>query len=101
VKEFWDVFREDGVKIPVRGYEMMIDTGNNKPIAVRKPRYGLHEAPIMQKILINSLIWDLSNRIRHLLGDLVLRWLPSRIKSRLRTLTNTSGDFASITFAST
>eukprot|EP00978_Attheya_sp_CCMP212_P024368 scaffold76438_cov60-Attheya_sp.AAC.1 len=41
VKEFWDVFREDHgvVCIPVQGYEMVIDTGDAKPIAVRQPRY--------------------------------------------------------------
>jgi hypothetical protein len=37
------------VKIPIRGYEMVIDTGNHKAIAVRN--YGLHEIPIMQKTI--------------------------------------------------
>jgi hypothetical protein len=48
VKEFWDVFREEGVKIPIQGYEMVIDTGNHQPVAVAKPHYGMHETPIMQ-----------------------------------------------------
>jgi hypothetical protein len=56
VKEFWDVFRDDGVKIPVRGYEMVIDTGKHKPVACRQPHYGLHETPIMQKTLIKLLL---------------------------------------------
>jgi hypothetical protein len=51
VMEFWDVFREDGVQIPVRGYEMVIDIDKYKPIDVRKSRYGLHEAPIMRKTI--------------------------------------------------
>ena len=51
IKEFWDVFNEAGVKIPIQGYEMVIDTGNHKTIAVRKPHYGMHEAPIMQKTI--------------------------------------------------
>jgi hypothetical protein len=55
VEELWDIFREDGVQIPVHGYEMDINTGKHKPIAVRKPHYGLHEAPIMQKT-INKLL---------------------------------------------
>jgi hypothetical protein len=55
VKEFWDVFNEAGVKIPIQGYEMITETGNHKPIAVRKPHYGMHEAPIMQKT-INKLL---------------------------------------------
>jgi hypothetical protein len=48
VKEFWDVFREEGVKIPIQGYKMVIDTGNHQPVAVAKPHYGMHETPIMQ-----------------------------------------------------
>jgi hypothetical protein len=51
VKEFWDVFRMEGVKIPIRGYEMVIDTGDHQPIAVAKPHYGMHEAPIMQNTI--------------------------------------------------
>jgi hypothetical protein len=27
---------------------MVIDTGNHQPVAVAKPRYGMHETPIMQ-----------------------------------------------------
>jgi hypothetical protein len=30
---------------------MVIDTGDFKPITVRKPHYGLHESPIMQKTI--------------------------------------------------
>lgn len=30
---------------------MIIDTGFDKPIFVRQPRYRLHEAPIMKKKL--------------------------------------------------
>jgi hypothetical protein len=52
VQELWDVFREEGVKIPIREYEMVIDTGDHKPVAVRKPHYGLHETPIMQKTIL-------------------------------------------------
>jgi hypothetical protein len=55
VKEFWDVFREAGVSIPFRGYEMVIDTGKHKPVAVRSIHYGLHESPIMQKTIDNLL----------------------------------------------
>jgi hypothetical protein len=46
VKEFWDVFYEDGVKSPIISYELVIDTGDHQPIAVKKPHYGLHEIPI-------------------------------------------------------
>jgi hypothetical protein len=47
-----DVFNEAGVRIPIQGYEMVIDTGRkHKPINVRKPHYGMHESPIMQKTI--------------------------------------------------
>ena len=49
VIEYYDVFREEGLSIPVRGYEMIIDTGDNQPTCVPQPHYGLHESPIMQK----------------------------------------------------
>lgn len=51
VIRFWDVFREEGVKIPIQGYEMVVDTGDHKPIKVPLPRYGLFESPIMQKTI--------------------------------------------------
>jgi hypothetical protein len=56
VQEFWDVFQEEGVKIPIRGYEMVIDTGKHRPITCCQPHYGLHETPIsMQKMIIKLL----------------------------------------------
>jgi hypothetical protein len=30
---------------------MVIDTGDHQPIAVAKPHYGIHEAPIMQNMI--------------------------------------------------
>jgi hypothetical protein len=68
VKEFWDVFREEGVKIPVREYEMVIETGDHKPIAAKKPHYGMHEAPIMQKT-IDSLL-----QLGHIAKDRTSPW---------------------------
>ena len=49
IKEFWCCFDPEGVKIPIRDYEVIIDTGRNKPVATKNRRYGMHEAPIMQK----------------------------------------------------
>jgi hypothetical protein len=49
VKDFWDVFREDGIKLPIHGYNLVIDTGDHQPITVKEPHYGLHEIPIMEK----------------------------------------------------
>ena len=68
VKEFWDVFRADGVQIPVQGYEMVIDTGDSKPIAVRQPHYGLHETPIMQKTIDNLA------KLNHIKPDTLSPW---------------------------
>ena len=68
IKEYWDVFRSKGVEIPIQGYEMIIDTGEHKPIAVKKPHYGLHEAPIMQKT-IDTLI-----QLKHIIPDSLSPW---------------------------
>eukprot|EP00978_Attheya_sp_CCMP212_P046664 scaffold404103_cov28-Attheya_sp.AAC.1 len=39
VKEFWDIFRADGVQIPVQGYEMVINTGDcGATTTLRTPR---------------------------------------------------------------
>jgi hypothetical protein len=68
VKEFWDVFNEDGVKTPIHGYELVIDTGDHQPIAVKKPHYGLHEIPIMEKacqMLLN---------MGHIIRDVLSPW---------------------------
>jgi hypothetical protein len=53
--EFWDVFQEAGVSIPIQGYEMVVDNGKHKPVAVHNIHYGLHESPIMQKTIHNLL----------------------------------------------
>eukprot|EP00957_Ditylum_brightwellii_P110173 8403739-Ditylum_brightwellii.AAC.1 len=49
VIEFWEIFREDGVTTPVHNYELVIDTGDHQPIAVKKPHYGIHEVQVMEK----------------------------------------------------
>jgi hypothetical protein len=55
VSELWDVFNEAGVKAPVQGHEMVIDTGNHKPVSMQKPHCGMmHKAPIMQKTVNKS-----------------------------------------------
>eukprot|EP00957_Ditylum_brightwellii_P194132 14784103-Ditylum_brightwellii.AAC.1 len=69
VIEFWDVFREVGVSTPVKGYELVIDTGDHQPIAVKKPHYGIHETPIMEKTIQQLLDKNISCLIPHLHGD--------------------------------
>jgi hypothetical protein len=48
VKKYWSVFDDKGVFIPVKNYECAIDTGDAKPIAVKKILYGPKEIPIMR-----------------------------------------------------
>jgi hypothetical protein len=47
VKKYWSVFDDKGVFIPVKNYECVIDTGDAKPIAVKKILYGPTEVSIM------------------------------------------------------
>ena len=51
VKEFWCVFDKNGLLVPVKDYECVIDTGNHPPIACRNPRYGHHEIPLMKEAI--------------------------------------------------
>lgn len=55
VIKYWCCFREEGLSIPVHGYEMIIDTGASPPVNCKKVHYGLHESPIMQKTIDNLL----------------------------------------------
>jgi hypothetical protein len=48
IREFWSVFNERGVFIPVKNYECIIYTGTTQPIAVKKILYGKQETVIMQ-----------------------------------------------------
>jgi hypothetical protein len=47
VKKYWPVFDENGVFVPVKNYECVIDTGDSPPIAVKQILYGPKETPIM------------------------------------------------------
>ena len=51
IKEFWCIFDEDNVMITIKGYQCVIDTGENKPTVARNIRYGIHETPIMEKAI--------------------------------------------------
>ena len=47
IKKYWCTFYEENVKIPINGYECVIDTGTAQPTVARNIRYGIHETPIM------------------------------------------------------
>ena len=55
VKKYWSCFREDGLVVPIKGYEMVIDTGASPPLNCKKLHYGVRESPIMQKTIDNLL----------------------------------------------
>ena len=51
IKEYWDCFAKEGMKDSILGFEFNIDTGKSKPICCKQPRYGPHEARVMQKLV--------------------------------------------------
>ena len=51
LRRHWPVFDEKGVFVPVKHYECVIDTGNSRPIAVKKILYGERETVIMRKCI--------------------------------------------------
>ena len=57
IVKYWDVFDEEGMQRPIRGFEFNIDTGAITPISCKPPRYGAHEARVIKdlvKILENK-----------------------------------------------
>jgi hypothetical protein len=51
LQKYWSVFDNKGQFIPVKDYTYLIDTGNARPICIKKINYGLHEIPIMRKCI--------------------------------------------------
>ncbi len=49
IRHHWSVFDEKGVFVPVKHYGCAIDTGNSRPITVKKILYGERETVIMCK----------------------------------------------------
>ena len=60
IKQYWDVFAEEGLRRPILGFECRVDTGDVKPVCCKPPRYGPHEARVMEglvaKLFDNDLI---------------------------------------------
>ena len=50
IRMFWDVFSPEGLQNPIRGFQFSIDTGDQKPVCCKPPRYGPHEAKIIDKL---------------------------------------------------
>ena len=51
VKEYWDVFCEEGLKDPIQCFSFQINTGESPPVCCKIPRYGPHEALIINKLV--------------------------------------------------
>ena len=51
IKEYWCVFDDRGMCVPVRNYECIIATGTASPIAIKQIRYRPREIPIMHKCI--------------------------------------------------
>jgi hypothetical protein len=62
LKDYWDVFAEEGVRKHIRGVKFHVDTGEVEPICVKSPRYGPHESRVInsliEKLEQNGLIED-------------------------------------------
>ena len=51
IKEFWCVFDDKGLFVPIKDYEVEVNTGTAAPIAIKKIQYGPRETPIMRKAI--------------------------------------------------
>jgi len=51
IKQYWRVFWNEGITMPIKDYECEIDTGNTRPIACRNPTFGPRELPITEKAI--------------------------------------------------
>ena len=49
VRKYSSVFDYDGVNVPIKDYECIIDTGRHRPIQTKKIHYGPQETPIIRK----------------------------------------------------
>ena len=62
IKEYWDVFCEEGLRNNIRGFIFRVDTGNFQPVCCKTPRYGHHETgpinTLLQRLEDNGLIED-------------------------------------------
>ena len=62
IKQFWDVFAEEGVRNHIRGALFHVDTGEIKPVCCKSPRYGPHETRVIDdlvsKLEKNGLVED-------------------------------------------
>ena len=51
IKEYWDVFCEEGLRRNIRGFSCRVDTGDVAPVCCKIPRCGPHESRAMSKLV--------------------------------------------------
>ena len=51
IKRYWDVFDDNGVSRPIRGFTFHIDTGPVQPFSCTPPRYGPHETRVINELV--------------------------------------------------
>ena len=72
IKKYWPVFDDNGLFIPVKDYECIIDTGSARPICVKNINYGPCKTHYMEKCIAALESWVTSakhTRVVHVLGD--------------------------------
>jgi len=55
IRDYWSVFDDKGVFVPMKNYECVIDTGSARPIAVKKILYGKLEMVFIMRKCIAAL----------------------------------------------
>ena len=51
VKDYWDVFCEDGLRRPIQGFIFQIDTRDAEPVCCKHHHYGSHETKVINKLV--------------------------------------------------
>ena len=63
--KYYPVFADEGVVVPVKDYECVIDTGMNRPVSCRSVTYAPLETPLIKKdiakLLRNKMIKQVFN----------------------------------------
>jgi hypothetical protein len=97
VKKYWPVFGKNGVFVPVKYYECVINTGDSPPITVKKILYGPKETPIMRRAIAALKKVGQIHQITN--GCWLFKALlaPNPIRSMYKTLTILSDASASTT----
>ena len=49
--QYWSMFADKGLFVPVKNYKCVIDAGSARPISVKKINYGPYETPVMGKFI--------------------------------------------------